>query len=67
MTATLLHGQEAPSSWVQAWSHLLAAHGTVLDIACGHGRHMRHFKALGHAVVGVDRNPRNHGGGQPLG
>jgi len=67
MTAALLHGQEVPSSWVQAWSHLLPAHGTVLDIACGHGRHMRYFKALGHAVVGVDRNPEATAAVSPLG
>lgn len=29
----------------------------MLDLACGHGRHMRHFAALGHPVTGVDRNP----------
>jgi len=52
----LLHGNEAPSAWVQRWSHLVPAHATVLDIACGHGRHMRHFAKLGHGVVGVDRN-----------
>jgi len=29
----------------------------VLDVACGHGRHMRWFAGLGHAVTGVDRSP----------
>jgi SAM-dependent methyltransferase len=29
----------------------------VLDLACGHGRHMRHFANRGHPVTGVDRNP----------
>jgi SAM-dependent methyltransferase len=53
----LLHGNEAPSSWVQRWAHLVPAHAKVLDVACGHGRHMRHFAQLGHDVVGVDRNP----------
>ncbi len=55
--AELLHGQEPASAWVTRWSHLVPAASEVLDIACGHGRHMRHFSALGHAVVGVDRNP----------
>lgn len=45
------------SSWVQRWSHLVAPQGTVLDIACGHGRHMQWFAQRGHAVVGVDRSP----------
>ena len=57
MTATVLHGQEPVSSWVARWSHLVSPNATVLDVACGHGRHMRHFAGLGHAVTGVDRNP----------
>jgi len=55
--STVLHGQEPTSSWVARWSHLLPAGCSVLDLACGHGRHMRHFAALGHAVTGIDRNP----------
>jgi SAM-dependent methyltransferase len=31
--------------------------GTVLDIGCGQGRHMKHFAALGYAVTGIDRAP----------
>jgi len=49
------------------WSHLLPAGCTVLDVACGHGRHMRHFAALGHAVTGVDRNPEAIAAVSPLG
>lgn len=55
--ATLLHGQEATSAWVARWSHLLPAGCSVLDLACGHGRHMHHFAGVGHAVIGVDRDP----------
>ena len=55
--STVLHGQEPTSGWVSRWSHLLPAGCHVLDVACGHGRHMRHFAALGHLVTGVDRNP----------
>jgi len=29
----------------------------VLDVACGNGRHARHFAALGHPVEAVDRDP----------
>ncbi len=65
--SSLLHGQEPPSAWVTRWSHLLTAPSTVLDIACGHGRHMRHFAALGHTVVGVDRNPEAIDAVSPLG
>ena len=54
--STVLHGQEPTSSWVARWSHLLPAGCQVLDLACGHGRHMRHFASLGHPVTGVDRN-----------
>lgn len=52
-----MHHTEQASPWVQRWTHLVPAHGTVLDVACGHGRHLRWFAARGHAVVGVDRDP----------
>jgi hypothetical protein len=51
-----MHGTEPPSPWVQRWSPLVAPGGTVLDVACGWGRHMRWFAGLGHPVVGVDRS-----------
>lgn len=53
----LPHGAEAPSAWVQRWSHLVRTGGTVLDVACGHGRHMRWFALRGHPVTGLDRSP----------
>lgn len=53
----LPHGTEAPSAWVQRWSHLVRPGGTVLDVACGHGRHVRWFAQRGHPVTGVDRSP----------
>ena len=49
-------GPSAPSEWVRRWSHLVPAGGQVLDLACGHGRHMRWFASRGHPVVGVDRS-----------
>lgn len=52
-----LHGQEPASGWVTRWSHLLPAGCNVLDLACGHGRHMRYVASRGHTVTGVDRNP----------
>lgn len=52
-----MHGTENPSAWLQRWSHLIAPGSTVLDVACGAGRHMRYLAACGHQVIGVDRNP----------
>lgn len=50
------HGAEPASAWVRRWSHLVPAGGRVLDVACGHGRHMRWFAERGHPVTGVDRS-----------
>lgn len=44
------------SPWVQRWSQLLAPGASVLDVACGGGRHLQWFAARGHAVTGVDRD-----------
>ncbi len=41
---------------MQRWAHLVPAGGSVLDMACGHGRHMRFFANGGHPVTGVDRS-----------
>ena len=46
---------EATSAWVKRWSHLVKPQGTVLDVACGHGRHAIYFHQLKHAVTLVDR------------
>jgi SAM-dependent methyltransferase len=51
-----MHGTEAPSPWVQKWSHLAKPQSQVLDLACGAGRHMQYFKSLGHHCTGVDRS-----------
>lgn len=45
-----------PSDWIVRWSHLLAPSATVLDVACGSGRHLAWFAGRGHAVTGVDRD-----------
>ena len=52
-----MHGTLAPSAWVRRWSHLVPGGGAVLDVACGHGRHLRWFAQRGHPVTGVDRDP----------
>ena len=51
-----MHGTEAPSPWIVRFSGLVPAGGTVLDLACGRGRHLRWFAARGHRVLGVDRD-----------
>ena len=48
-------GLEA-SGWVRRWSHLVAPGATMLDLACGSGRHLRWFAARGVRVTGVDRD-----------
>jgi SAM-dependent methyltransferase len=45
-----------PSAWVQRFVHLLRPGGSVLDVACGSGRHLRWLAAQGFAVTGVDRD-----------
>lgn len=56
-SAPAAHGLGPASLWVQRWSHLVPLRGTVLDIACGHGRHMKWFAEKGHPVTGIDRSP----------
>ena len=46
----------AVSAWVRRWSHLVPADGSVLDVACGSGRHARWFHERGCAVTAVDRD-----------
>lgn len=47
----------APSPWVTRFAPLVPGNnGPVLDLACGNGRHARHFLTLGHSVVAVDRD-----------
>jgi SAM-dependent methyltransferase len=49
------HGSEAPSAWIQRWSHLIRPGGTVLDVACGQGRHAYWFYKRNHRLALVDR------------
>ena len=50
------HGGGEASAWVQRWSHLVAPGATLLDVACGSGRHLRWFAQRGCRVTGVDRD-----------
>jgi SAM-dependent methyltransferase len=45
-----------PSHWVVRWAPLIK-NGTVLDVACGGGRHANYFLSKGLKVVAVDREP----------
>ena len=44
------------SAWIERFAPLVAAGATVLDLACGQGRHARFFAGKGHPVVAVDRD-----------
>ena len=55
-TTPIGHGDEAASAWVQRWSHLLPEGSSVLDVACGRGRHARYLTQRGLRVVAVDRS-----------
>ena len=54
--AAMPHGGDLPSAWVQRWSHLVPPGGSVLDVACGMGRHARWFYERNHALALVDRS-----------
>jgi len=52
-----------PSEWVTRWAYLIDQNcadvnteSTVLDLACGSGRHMKWLREQGFKVLGVDRD-----------
>jgi SAM-dependent methyltransferase len=47
---------DEPSLWVQRWAERIPARGSVLDVACGGGRHARWLAAHGYRVEAVDRD-----------
>jgi SAM-dependent methyltransferase len=46
----------APSAWIVRWAALVAQGASVLDVACGCGRHSAWFAARGHGVTALDRD-----------
>jgi SAM-dependent methyltransferase len=50
------HADLEPSPWVTRWAPLIRPGGTVLDLACGSGRHARFLERLGFEVSAVDRD-----------
>lgn len=45
-----------PSPWVVRFAVGIATGGSVLDVACGAGRHVRLLLAAGHPLTAVDRD-----------
>jgi len=43
-----------PSDWVVRWTPLLPPGARVLDVACGHGRHVHWFAKAGHQLTAID-------------
>lgn len=56
LSAATPHAAGAPSPWVQRWTAPFAPGRTVLDVACGSGRHVGWLAARGHAVTALDRD-----------
>ncbi|MEO8299951.1 MAG: class I SAM-dependent methyltransferase [Burkholderiales bacterium] len=56
MSSPAAHGTGQPSAWVERWAHHLPPGASVLDVACGAGRHVRWCAARGLRVTGVDRD-----------
>ena len=50
------HNTTMISPWVKRFAPLVPEGGDVLDLACGSGRHMRHFLSRGHPVIALDRD-----------
>ena len=51
------HAELPPSAWVERWTGWIRPGGSVLDVACGAGRHARLLARLGFEVDAVDREP----------
>jgi len=52
-----LHAIAPPSDWIVRWTALLPPGAQVLDVACGHGRHVHWLARTGHHVTAIDRDP----------
>ena len=56
MSASGSHPSLEPSPWIVRFAHLVPREATVLDLACGHGRHARFFAGRGARVLALDRD-----------
>jgi SAM-dependent methyltransferase len=50
------HDQVTPSIWIERFAPLVAPGASLLDVACGYGRHAKFFAARGVRVTAVDRD-----------
>ena len=50
------HRSDRPSAWIERFAPLIPEGGTVLDLACGWGRHTRYLAHRGWRVLAVDRD-----------
>ena len=53
---TSAHTDSNPSAWVERWLTLIPPGASVLDLACGSGRHTRLLLQRGFRVTAVDRD-----------
>src|ERR1700748_1269674 len=56
-TPTPAHAAAPPSDWIVRWTPLLPPAAHVLDVACGHGRHVHWLAAAAHRITAIDRDP----------
>ena len=67
MTPTPCNNRQMPqqppvkssSPWIERYANSVPAGGSVLDLACGGGRHAVFFMNRGHPVTAVDRDTRS--------
>ena len=55
-TDVVAHKNLPPLDWVIQHAGQIVAHGHVLDIACGFGRHTRYLLGRGYRVTALDRD-----------
>ena len=51
-----MHEQTSPSPWMTRHAGFVKAKTTLLDVACGNGRHAKFFASRGVLVTAVDRD-----------
>ena len=51
-----MHNQDTPSAWMQLHAALVLPGMSLLDLACGQGRHAMFFATRGARVTAVDRD-----------
>ena len=51
-----MHDEQMPSPWMTRHADLIKAGSSLLDVACGRGRHAKFFARRGARVTAVDRD-----------